>query len=144
MRLSALLLGPVLLVNLLTFLAPVLNLASLSFNEARPGGGIGPGPTLATWADLLADPYYLELVTSSVGVAAMVTVGTLLAGYPLALFIHRASARWRNLLMVACISPLLVSAVVRTYGWMVILGDNGIVAAALRWLGMAKPPRLRH
>ena len=44
MRLSALLLGPALLVNLLTFLAPVLNLASLSFNAARPGGGIGLRP----------------------------------------------------------------------------------------------------
>jgi putative spermidine/putrescine transport system permease protein len=57
------------------------------------------------------------------------------------LFIHRASARWRSLLVVACVSPLLVSAVVRTYGWMVILGDNGLIAAIVRTFGV-KPPRM--
>ena len=142
MRLSALLLGPALLVNLAIFVAPVANLAALSFHETRPSGGVGPGPTLSTWQRLLDDPYYLELVGSSVSVAMGVTLATLLAGYPLALFIHRAAPRWRNLLMVACISPLLVSAVVRTYGWMVILGDTGLVAAFLRFVGVAKPPRM--
>ncbi|MCX7383942.1 MAG: ABC transporter permease [Alphaproteobacteria bacterium] len=142
MRLPALLLGPALLVNLAIFIAPMANLAALSFHEARPSGGVGPGPTLATWASIAEDEYYIELVTGSIGVALGVTVLTLLAGYPLALFIHRAAPRWRNLLMVACISPLLVSAVVRTYGWMVILGDTGLVAAVLRFLGMAKPPRM--
>ena len=142
MRLPALLLGPALLVNLAIFVAPVANLAALSFHETRPSGGVGPGPTLSTWQRLLDDPYYLELVGSSVSVAMGVTLATLLAGYPLALFIHRAPPRWRNLLMVACISPLLVSAVVRTYGWMVILGDTGLVAAFLRFVGVAKPPRM--
>ncbi len=142
MRLPGLLLGPALLVNLAIFIAPMANLAALSFHEARPSGGVGPGPTLATWASIAEDEYYVELVTGSIGVALGVTVLTLLAGYPLALFIHRAAPRWRNLLMVACISPLLVSAVVRTYGWMVILGDTGLVAAMLRFLGMAKPPRM--
>ena len=142
MRLPALLLGPALLVNLAIFVAPVANLAALSFHETRPSGGVGPGPTLSTWQGLLDDPYYLELVGSSVSVAMGVTLATLLAGYPLALFIHRAAPRWRNLLMVVCISPLLVSAVVRTYGWMVILGDTGLVAAFLRFVGVAKPPRM--
>ncbi len=134
-------LGPALLVNFAVFLAPMLNLAALSFREARAGGSIGDGLTLATWQGLLKDPYYLELVTGSIGLAIPVTLATLLAAYPLALFVHRAAPRWRSLLVVACISPLLVSAVVRTYGWIVILGDNGLVAAVLRGLGM-KPPRM--
>src|SRR5690606_8728777 len=61
---------------------------------------------------------------------------------PIALFIYRTPERWKNLLIVACVSPLLVSAVVRTYGWMVILGDGGLVASILRGLGMVKPPRM--
>lgn len=140
--LAALLLGPALLVNFVTFLLPVLNLALLSFHESRPSGGVGPGPTLSTWGVLIDDPYYFELVGSSIAVAAAVTLATLICAYPLALFIHRAAPKWRSLLVVACISPLLVSAVVRTYGWMVILGDTGIVAAVLRGFGMAKPPRM--
>jgi putative spermidine/putrescine transport system permease protein len=136
-----LLLGPALLVNFAVFLAPMLNLAVLSFREARPGGSIGPDLTFSTWIGLAEDPYYLELVSGSIGLAVPVTLATLLAAYPLALFIHRASARWRSLLVVACVSPLLVSAVVRTYGWMVILGDNGLIAAIVRTFGV-KPPRM--
>jgi putative spermidine/putrescine transport system permease protein len=141
-RLAVLLLAPALAVNLGVFLAPVANLAALSFREARDTGGVGSGPTLSTWAGLFADPYYLHLVGASIGLAVGVTVTTLIASYPLALFIHRAAPRWRDLLMVACISPLLVSAVVRTYGWMVILGENGLAAAALRALGVSQPPRM--
>lgn len=141
-RLAALLLGPALLVNLAVFVAPVLNLASLSFHESRPSGGVGPGPSLATWAGIWDDVYYFELVGDSIRVAVVITLLTLVLSYPLALFIHRAAARWRNLLMIVCIAPLLVSAVVRTYGWLVILGDNGLVASLLRFLGVAKPPRM--
>ena len=139
---AGLLLGPALLVNLAIFMLPVINLALMSFNEVRASGGVGPGPTLSTWKILLDDSYYLELVGSSIVVAVGVTAITLVCAYPVALFIHRAAPRWRNLLVVICISPLLVSAVVRTYGWMVILGDSGIVAASLRAFGMAKPPRM--
>jgi len=140
--LPVLLLGPALLVNALTFVWPMLNLASLAFHASRPSGGVGPGPTLATWIALARDPYYPGLLASSVGVGLLVTVLTLLGAYPLALFVHRAAPRWRNLLMVACISPLLVSAVVRTYGWLVVLGDSGLVAALLRVIGIASPPRM--
>ena len=133
---------PALLVNLATFLAPMLNLAMLSFREGMPGGSIGTMFTWATWQDVLTDPYYAELVLWSVALSLFITVLTLLCAYPIALFVHRAPERWRNLLMVACISPLLVSAVVRTYGWLVILGDRGLLPSLLRALGWVRPPRL--
>lgn len=137
----AALLLPVLLVNLGTFVWPVLSLALLSFRPALPGGGIGGGWTWATWGGLLADGYYWGLVGHSILVSLEITALCLLAGYPLALFVHRASARWRNVLVVLCISPLLISAVVRTYGWLVILGDRGVLPGLLRGVGVA-PPRL--
>ena len=137
----AALLLPVLLLNIGTFLYPVLNLASLSARPDLPGGGIGPEWTWATWAGLFADSYYAELVGESVLVALAITLLTLVAGYPIALAVHRAPERWRNLLVVLCIAPLLVSAVVRTYGWLVILGDRGVVPGLLRGLGLS-PPRM--
>lgn len=130
---------PAVALNLVTFFWPVLNLAGLSFREGLPGGGIGEGMTAATWAGLAADPFTYELVLHSVGVAVGITVLTLLASYPLALFVHRAPARWRGLLVVACISPLLISAVVRTYGWLVILRDNGFLPGVLRAAGLTAP-----
>lgn len=140
--LAAWLLLPALLVNLATFLVPIGNLATLSFREATPGGAMLGGLTLATWHKLFGDLFYLELIRDSVLIATTITLLTLLCAYPIALFIHRAPDRWKNILVVACVSPLLVSAVVRTYGWMVILGDRGMIAAFLRALGMEKPPRM--
>lgn len=132
---------PAVAINLLTFVWPVVNLAGLSFHDALPGGGIGPGVTLATWHDLATDSFVYELIRDSVGVAVSITVFTLLASYPLALFVDRAPLRWRNLLIVACISPLLISAVVRTYGWLVILRGNGFLPGILQLVGVT-PPRL--
>jgi putative spermidine/putrescine transport system permease protein len=141
-RIALALLLPALLVNLAVFLLPMGNLALLSFRQANEGGALLEGITLATWAKMFGDIFYAELVRDSVVIALSITGLTLLCSYPIALFIHRAPDRWKNLLVVMCISPLLVSAVVRTYGWMVILGDGGIIAAFLRWLGMAKAPRM--
>jgi putative spermidine/putrescine transport system permease protein len=141
-RLVALLLIPAVAINVVVFIGPVLNLAGYSFLETTASGAMLGGFTMATWLKLLDDSFYLELVMASVSTALLVTFLALLCAYPLALFVHRAPDRWRNLLVVACISPLLISAVVRTYGWMVILGDNGMIANTLRALGVAKPPRL--
>lgn len=134
-----LLVFPAVALNLVTFLWPVLNLAGLSFREGLPGGGIGEVATTSTWTGLAADPFTYELIWDSIGVAVGITVLTLLAAYPLALFVHRAPARWRGLLVVACISPLLISAVVRTYGWLVILRDNGFLPGVLRAVGLTAP-----
>ena len=49
----------------------------------------------------------------------------LLCSYPIALFLSRTRSRWRGVLAIVTVSPLLVSSVVRTFGWMVILGDSG-------------------
>ena len=141
-RIALALVLPALLVNLAVFLVPMGNLALLSFQEASAGGALLGGFTLATWTKMLSDGFYAELVLDTVVIALSITALTLLCSYPIALFIHRAPDRWKNILIVACVSPLLVSAVVRTYGWMVILGDGGIVAAFLRWLGMTKAPRM--
>jgi putative spermidine/putrescine transport system permease protein len=129
-------------VNLVVFLVPMGNLAMLSFREANAGGALLGGFTFATWVKMFGDIFYAELVRDSVVIALSITGLTLLCSYPIALFIYRAPDRWKNILIVACVSPLLVSAVVRTYGWMVILGDGGIIAAMLRGLGMEKAPRM--
>ena len=119
----------------------MLSLASLSLRPSLPGGGIGPGFTAATWASMVADWYYADLVVQSVLVSLTITGLTLLASYPIALFVHRAPARWRNPLVVLCVAPLLISAVVRTYGWLVILGDRGVLPSVLRSVGIT-PGRL--
>lgn len=138
---SALLL-PIAVVNAIGFLWPVVNLLKMSFREAQASGALGAGYNLDTWTNALTDSFTLELITNSVGVSLLITVLTLVASYPIALYLHRSTGTWRTVLMVLVVAPLLTSAVVRTYGWIAILSDRGLVANALMALGMAEPPRL--
>ena len=60
--------------------------------------------------------------------------------YPVALFLATTRSRYKGLLIAVAIAPLLTSAVVRTYGWMVILGSNGLVNSSLQSLGLIDVP----
>jgi putative spermidine/putrescine transport system permease protein len=134
------LLLPIAAINAIGFIAPVLNLLRMSFNEATGGGGLRNTVTLANYIAFITDPFYLGLVLQSIVFSVAVTVVTLVVSYPIALFIHRADAAWKSLLTIITISPLLVSAVVRTYGWMLILGDQGIINGPLIKLGLIDQP----
>lgn len=139
----ALLLAPILILNAAVFLAPILNLMRIAFNEALPGGGIGPGFTLDNWVKLAEDDYIFWVVMRSIGMSLLVTLLTLLCSYPIALYLHRSSGAWRTFLLVLVVSPLLTSAVVRTYGWIAMLADAGLVNSALRLVGLG-PYRLLY
>jgi putative spermidine/putrescine transport system permease protein len=141
--LVVLLLAPIAVINLVAFIVPVLRLAQISFLESRSGGVLTDTYTLANYLNFLTDTFYLGLILNSLGLALAVTLATLVCAYPVAMFLHRCSPRWRNLLFVITVSPLLVSSVVRTYGWMVLLGDQGLVNSLLLSTGLiASPLRL--
>jgi putative spermidine/putrescine transport system permease protein len=135
------LLAPIALVSLVGFVAPVANLLVLSFQKAEGTGALTGGFTVETWAAVLGDPFYLHLIANSVGTSLLITALTLLASYPIALYLHRSRGLRRSVLLVLVISPLLLSAVVRTYGWIAILADGGLASRALGLL-VSEPPRL--
>ncbi|OLP54764.1 polyamine ABC transporter permease [Rhizobium rhizosphaerae] len=134
--LATLLLGPIIAVNGLAFLMPVFNLLLLSFRESLGGSTIGEAYTLANWSSTLFDSYYIELIVQSILTSLMITALTLVASYPIALYLHRSKGRWRTFLLVLVISPLLTSAVVRTYGWIAILADDGLINNMLKAFGV--------
>jgi putative spermidine/putrescine transport system permease protein len=136
------LLIPALMVNVAVFLWPILHLAVLAFHRTLPDGSVSPELSLATWSTLFKDTFYLDLLLRSLGVSLLITALTLICSYPIAYFVHHLRGLWRHVLMIAAISPLLVSLVVRSYGWLIILGDDGFVANGLRWFGLSNPPRL--
>ncbi|WP_291552291.1 ABC transporter permease [Bosea sp. (in: a-proteobacteria)] len=136
--LAVALLAPIALVNAAGFLLPVLNLARMSFYEVEPTGTMREVYTLATWAKLITDSFYGELLLNSITVSLGITLLTLLCSYPIALYLHRSSGTWKTILLVLVISPLLTSAVVRTYGWIAILSDSGLVNNGLAALGLAR------
>ncbi|WP_309082881.1 ABC transporter permease [Chelativorans sp.] len=136
------LLLPIVLVNVGVFLYPVLNLLSTSFKEALPGGGIGTEFTWANWSTLVQDRFYMEALLRSVLMSLLITFLTLLCSYPIALYLHRSSGQWRTFLLVLVVSPLLTSAVVRTYGWVAVLADTGLIKNGLEQIGITLPFRL--
>ncbi|WP_134726013.1 ABC transporter permease [Paracoccus luteus] len=138
--LIAALLLPLALINLVSFIIPVVRLTSISFIQSTGGGVLTDNWTLENYIGFFTDPFSLELIWNSVVMSLVVTVGTLICSYPIALFLHRVSPRWRNILFVMTISPLLVSAVVRTYGWMVLMGDRGVINGLLMNAGIIDSP----
>lgn len=87
-----------------------------------------------------SDEYYRSILFSTLFTALKVTLFTLILGYPTAYFLARTTSKYKNLLLISTILPFLVSALVRAYGWIVILGDTGIINQILLGIGVVDKP----
>lgn len=139
-RAILLLLLPALLVVATALGAPLAWLLRFSLMLSETGMPVSEALTLANYERLLADAFHLRIFVRTLGLSLLVTVLALLLGYPLAKTLWQASARWRGILTIAVLSPLLVSIVVSSYGWLVILGTNGLVNQALLALRLTSAP----
>jgi putative spermidine/putrescine transport system permease protein len=134
-----LLLAPALAVLAVTFVGPIAWLVRMSMNESE-GGAIVAALSLATYRRILTDDFTLTLVLNTLRLAALCTALALLLAYPVALFLTRTTSPWRGLLAVLAISPMLVSGVVRAYGWMIVLGETGWLNTMLVASGLVGRP----
>lgn len=123
-----------------TFLLPLAWLFRMSLSDAQLGQPDTGRLTLQYYASALADPFYWKVALNTFAMSALVAVLAVLLSFPIALFLARSQSRWRGVLVALAIAPLLTSTVVRTYGWMVILGDQGLVNGSLHWLGWIDAP----
>ena len=96
--------------------------------------------TLHAYELALTDPFYLGIFGKTLLLSLIVTVAVSLVGFPLAVMLWRAGKKWRGPLTILVLSPLLVSVVVSTYGWSVILGNRGLINQALIGLGIVGQP----
>lgn len=117
--------------------AMVLRLSFFRFSSMRL---YVPEFTLANYAAVLTDPFYLLLIVRTIALGAGITLVCLLLGYPLALRIARAGPGLKRLLLAITLSPLLINLVVRTYAWLVLLGDTGVVNQWLQSVGLIGAP----
>jgi len=86
------------------------------------------------------DPLYLSVLWFSLRVAVEATVISLLIGYPVALFVATRPARLRTVLLVLIILPFWTSLLIRTYAWIVLLNDAGLINRVLRDSGLVDEP----
>jgi putative spermidine/putrescine transport system permease protein len=100
----------------------------------------GSPPTLANYTKMFGDVFYVKVLLQTLLLGVVVTALALVIGYPVAYVLARTRSRWRQLLVFLVISPLVVSIVIRSYGWMVLLGRAGTVNTALQALGLVDHP----
>lgn len=137
---AAALLAPITLLYLFCLLAPISYFLAVSFLRYSPVELYTLTPTLENYARLLSDAYNVGVIAETFRVAAVVTAVTLVLGYALAYFLSRAAPAWRGLFIFLVIAPLMTGVIVRTYGWIVLLGTDGLVNRALMALGLVARP----
>lgn len=138
---AAWLLCPGLALMAVLYVAPLAIYFTNGFHRFQDGR-ILPVWTVRTFLDFFSDPFSYKVIGTSVRLAVIVTALALLIGYPVAYALHTRVARpgARALLAVLLFSPLVVSVVVRTYGWFILLANQGMINSALRWAGVTAAP----
>ncbi|PUA18065.1 ABC transporter permease [Glaciimonas sp. PCH181] len=119
------------------FLAPlaVVLIASLT-------GAQGESWTFANYLRVLADRYHWDVILVTFRIACMTTLVCLLLGYPLAWYLVRVVRwnAWRRMCVILLVVPMFTSNIVRSFGWMVLLGRNGLINETLLATGLADRP----
>ena len=139
----ALFVGPYGLYLLVFLVLPFANVALLSVYLHSPTKIAIAEFTTANYAKLW-ELYYANLFFRTLRLSLTVTVVCVALGYPLAYLLARARPRIMTLGLFLLIMPLMVSTVIRVFGWVVILGNEGLVNQALRRLGAGDGVRLLH
>jgi spermidine/putrescine transport system permease protein len=138
------LISPAALWLLIFFLAPLVMVLLVSFGERGDAGQVVYSWTLKNYARFfgkVGDRYlYIHIFARSLGIALLNTLLCLLVGYPLAYFIARQAPNRRNVLLLLVMIPFWTNFLVRTYAWMVILRDTGIINNLFLTLGLIAQP----
>jgi putative spermidine/putrescine transport system permease protein len=118
------------------FLAPLLLLIGVSFFDddkiTQPGFG--------QWVKFFGDPFSYKVIADTLLLGVKTVCATVLLGYPLALVYLDAPPRLQKILIFVIVMPLLLSVVVRTFAWIVMLGRDGVVNQLLLSLGIISEP----
>ncbi|SSW61718.1 ABC transporter permease [Achromobacter agilis] len=131
---------PASLVVLAIILVPILQLARYSFNRFDPAELMQTAFTFENYAKFFGDPYYRDIFLTTLGIAGLCTVLALVLGFPVAYFLARTQSRYKSLFVILLVFPLMVGNVVRAAGWMVALGNAGVVNAVLQGVGLIDKP----
>lgn len=134
-----LLLAPVLLWLALLVIIPHVDLALVSLRERVGVGQYALSP--ANYLTFLNEPLYLVTFARTAVMSILATIITLVIGFPVAYYIAKmARGKLQPILFVLCLVPFWVSELVRTFGWMILLRETGIISSLLQWLGLVSGP----
>jgi putative spermidine/putrescine transport system permease protein len=129
------------LLFILFFFLPIGLMAMMSFLTGNPV--VAPNVALTTrhYARIIGDPYYLEVIWTTIRIGLLTTLIALAIGYPLAHWMARIKSRAGHaLLLMAVLAPMLTGIVVRTFAWMTLLSDKGVINQTLTSFGLIIQP----
>ena len=124
-------------------LVPLALTAVLSFNVFDHATGVKNEFTLAHYVAVLTDEYYYGIFWRTFWIAGVTTLICLLIGAPEAYVLSRMGNPWRSIFLLVVLAPLLVSVVVRAFGWSLLLGPQGVINHALQAVGLG-PVRILY
>ncbi|PLZ02378.1 ABC transporter permease [Burkholderia sp. WAC0059] len=131
---------PASLVVLFATVIPALLLFRYSFNHYDPALLMRTAFTFENYVKFVKDPYFFAVLWSTVWMSFVCTLFSLVLGFPLAWALARTQSRFKSLLVTGLVFPMLVGGVVQMVGWMVILGNAGVVNSVLVALHLADRP----
>jgi len=138
---SAILTMPACIVIAAGIVLPLAYMLILSVQVPDPGEvALTTDITLASYLKFFTSPFYWNVLLKTVWVSGVTTAVCAFLGLTLAVSIWLTSSRWRGLCVLAVISPLLVSIVTRAFGWMVVLGEYGLINNVLIHVGIITTP----
>lgn len=119
---------------------PLLLTFALSFHPLLPSGQIGHQLTSGNYFEIASDSYYGTIFARTFAVALLVTAICIVIGVPEAYVLSKLPKSWRTVSILIVLGPLLVSVIVRTLGWAILLGDGGLINQILLKLGLVDRP----
>lgn len=139
-RIGWLLVVPAAVLTVVFFVAPLLYFLRFSFGRPSQTAFAEPVFTLENFIRFFASDYHLGALLRTLLVAAASTLLALLLALPVAYLITKISGRAKALLIIATVFPLLVGNVVRSIGWVALLGYTGVVNTVLTGIGLLAEP----
>ena len=133
--------APAALLFVLFFILPFGVMAMLSFLSGNPVSNPNVVFTWRHYIRLFDSDLYFDALVATLRIGAITTIIALLIGYPLAHWMARMHSRVGHaVLLMAVVAPLLTGIVVRTFAWMTLLSDRGVINTTAQWLGLADKP----
>ncbi len=134
------LIGPATIMVALGLIVPIAVLFRYSFNQFRPRVMMVEAFSLENYIRFFTDPFYVNVLVTTLRVAFVCTVICLVLGFPLAYVLSRTQSRYKNVLIMLVVLPLFVGNAVRAAGWMTLFGSRGALNSALIGLGIIRQP----
>lgn len=131
-----LLVGPALAWTGLFFILPFAAMVLVSLQDQAPGTW-----TLANYSQFFANPNYFQAMVNSLEVTVLVTIISLLLAYPFAWILAEiVPGRWQRLALMLAVLPFWTSYIVRSYSWLLVLAERGVVNGAIMAAGLVDEP----